>query len=115
VISDDCWPRRARIWWSRASTTPPTRRSPKIAWSRGARAGSEVDHLVFITLGTGVITHGVLLRGAQGAGGELGHVTLDPTSIRWSPGPPGHGPALCTCPGPLRGRIRRPRELHVRR
>jgi glucokinase len=25
-----------------------------------------------------VITHGVLLRGAQGAGGELGHVTLDP-------------------------------------
>jgi len=49
-------------------------------------AGSEVDHLVFITLGTGVgggiITHGVLLRGAQGAGGELGHVTLDPTGPR---------------------------------
>jgi glucokinase len=38
--------------------------------------------MIFITLGTGVgggvITHGVLLRGAQGAGGELGHVTLDP-------------------------------------
>ena len=45
-------------------------------------AGADVDHMVFITLGTGVgggvITHGVLLRGAQGAGGELGHVTLDP-------------------------------------
>ena len=45
-------------------------------------AGRDVEHLVFITLGTGVgagvITHGVLLRGAQGAGGELGHVTLDP-------------------------------------
>ncbi|CAN5667398.1 ROK family glucokinase [soil metagenome] len=43
-------------------------------------AGSEVDHLVFITLGTGigggVVSHGVLLRGAQGAGGELGHVTI---------------------------------------
>lgn len=43
-------------------------------------AGSEVEHLVFITLGTGigggVISHGVLLRGAQGAGGELGHVTI---------------------------------------
>src|SRR5215217_3872117 len=52
-------------------------------------AGQAVDHQVFITLGTGVgggvITHGVLLRGAQGAGGELGHVTLDPT------GPP------CSC------------------
>ena len=49
-------------------------------------AGSEVDHLVFITLGTGVgggvITNGVLLRGAQGAGGELGHVTLQATGPR---------------------------------
>src|SRR5215208_5280359 len=37
-------------------------------------AGKDVEHQVFITLGTGVgggiITHGVLLRGAQGAGGE---------------------------------------------
>ncbi len=45
-------------------------------------AGKDVDHQIFITLGTGVgggvIMHGVLLRGAQGAGGELGHVTLDP-------------------------------------
>jgi glucokinase len=42
--------------------------------------------MVFITLGTGVgggiITHGMLLRGAQGAGGELGHVTIDPTGPR---------------------------------
>src|SRR5919112_4411165 len=49
-------------------------------------SGADVDHQVFITLGTGVgggvITHGVLLRGAQGAGGELGHVTLDPTGPR---------------------------------
>ena len=45
-----------------------------------------MDDLVFITLGTGVggrvIAHGVLLRGAQGAGGELGHVTIDPTGPR---------------------------------
>ena len=45
-------------------------------------AGTDVGNLVFLTLGTGigggVISHGVLLRGAQGAGGELGHVTLDP-------------------------------------
>ena len=49
-------------------------------------SGSEVDHLVFLTLGTGigggVISHGVLLRGAQGSGGELGHVTVDATGPR---------------------------------
>jgi glucokinase len=49
-------------------------------------AGSEIDHLVFVTLGTGigggVITHGVLLRGAQGSGGELGHVTVHGTGPR---------------------------------
>ncbi len=49
-------------------------------------AGKDVDHQIFITLGTGVgggvITHGILLRGAQGAGGELGHVTLDPEGPR---------------------------------
>jgi glucokinase len=49
-------------------------------------AGSEVEHLVFITLGTGVgggvIMAGVLLRGAQGAGAELGHVTIQATGPR---------------------------------
>jgi glucokinase len=49
-------------------------------------AGSEVEHLVFLTLGTGigggVISHGVLLRGAQGAGGELGHTTIQATGPR---------------------------------
>ena len=43
-------------------------------------AGSEVDHLVFVALGTGigggVISHGMLVRGAQGSAGELGHVTI---------------------------------------
>ena len=41
---------------------------------------SNIDHLLFVTLGTGVgggvITHGILLRGAQGSGGELGHMTI---------------------------------------
>jgi glucokinase len=49
-------------------------------------AGSEADHLVFVTLGTGigggVITDGFLLRGAQGSGGELGHVTVHATGPR---------------------------------
>ena len=49
-------------------------------------AGSEADHLVFVTLGTGigggVIAHGVLMRGAQGSGGELGHVTIQATGPR---------------------------------
>lgn len=49
-------------------------------------AGSEASHLVFITLGTGVgggvVSHGVLLRGANGAAGELGHTTIHATGPR---------------------------------
>lgn len=49
-------------------------------------AGSDVDHLVFVTLGTGVgggvISHGILMRGIQGAGGELGHMTIHATGPR---------------------------------
>jgi glucokinase len=49
-------------------------------------AGSEVDHLVFVALGTGigggVISHRILVRGAQGSAGELGHVTIQATGPR---------------------------------
>ncbi len=49
-------------------------------------AGRDVDHLVFVTLGTGVgggvISHGTLLRGAQGSGGELGHMTIQANGPR---------------------------------
>jgi glucokinase len=49
-------------------------------------AGKGIEHMIFVTLGTGVgggvITHGVLSRGVQGAGGELGHVTTNPTGPR---------------------------------
>src|ERR671932_819126 len=49
-------------------------------------AGREVEDLILITLGTGVgggvISHGVLLRGARGTGGELGHVTVQATGPR---------------------------------
>ena len=49
-------------------------------------AGRGVDHLVYVGLGTGigggVVVHGLLLRGAQGAGGELGHVTIHATGPR---------------------------------
>jgi glucokinase len=48
--------------------------------------GKEVDDLVFVTLGTGVgggvISHGVLLRGVRGMGGELGHITVQPDGPR---------------------------------
>lgn len=43
-------------------------------------AGSETEDLVMLTLGTGVgggvVVHGRLIDGAQGFGGELGHITL---------------------------------------
>src|SRR5215212_5301455 len=49
-------------------------------------AGKDVEDLVLVTLGTGVgggvISHGVLLRGARGMGGELGHITVQPTGPR---------------------------------
>ena len=48
--------------------------------------GEDVDDLVFVTLGTGVgggvISHGVLLRGARDMGGELGHITVQPAGPR---------------------------------
>lgn len=44
--------------------------------------GRGCDHLVCLTLGTGigggVITHGVLLRGSTGIGAELGHMNVLP-------------------------------------
>jgi len=49
-------------------------------------AGSGAEHLLFVGLGTGIgggiVIHGQLLRGAQGAGGELGHVTVQATGPR---------------------------------
>jgi glucokinase len=57
------------------------------AWGE-LRFGLEgrVSHLVMVTLGTGigggVVTHGLLMSGAQGAAGELGHVTVLPDGPR---------------------------------
>jgi glucokinase len=49
-------------------------------------AGKGTQHLVYVGLGTGIgggiVSDGVLLRGAQGAGGELGHVTIRATGPR---------------------------------
>jgi glucokinase len=56
-------------------------------------AGRGTRHMVMLTLGTGIggglILDGELYRGALGAAGELGHITLD------LDGPPCQG----TCPG----------------
>ena len=74
-------------------------------------AGSGVDHLVFLTLGTGigggVISHRVLLRGALGAGGELGHVTVHATGPRCACG--NHGCLEALASGTAIGR--RAREI----
>jgi glucokinase len=75
--------------------------------------GSEADHLVFVALGTGigggVITHGILMRGAQGSGGELGHVTIQATGPRCACG--NHGCLEALASGTAIGR--RARELAV--
>ncbi len=48
-------------------------------------AGREVDHLVLLTLGTGIgggiIHHGRVLHGAVGMAGELGHITVVPNGL----------------------------------
>lgn len=48
--------------------------------------GKGTNHLVFVGLGTGtgggIFFDGQLLQGAQGAGGELGHVTVQATEPR---------------------------------
>jgi glucokinase len=75
--------------------------------------GSESDHLVFVTLGTGIgggiITHGILMRGAQGSGGELGHVTVQATGPRCACG--NHGCLEALASGTAIGR--RARELAI--
>jgi glucokinase len=59
----------------------------------GAARGERVA--VMLTLGTGVggavLVGGELLRGAQGAAGELGHMIVRPDGPRCGPGCPGHG------------------------
>ena len=49
-------------------------------------AGSKAKQLLFVGLGTGIgggiVMHGQLVRGAQGAAGELGHVTVQATGPR---------------------------------
>jgi len=54
-------------------------------------AGRGKNHLVFLTMGTGIgaglILNGKLLRGASQAAGEIGHIRLTPA------GPIGHGKA----------------------
>ncbi|WP_119326015.1 ROK family glucokinase [Companilactobacillus musae] len=52
-------------------------------------AGNNANDVVFVTLGTGVgggiIVNGQLVQGANGAAGEIGHVTVDPNGF------------MCTC------------------
>ncbi|WDT64628.1 ROK family glucokinase [Companilactobacillus crustorum] len=52
-------------------------------------AGNNAKDVVFVTLGTGVgggiILNGQLVQGANGAAGEIGHVTVDPNGF------------MCTC------------------
>ena len=58
-------------------------------------AGRGTDHMVMITLGTGIggglILNGELYRGAVGAAGELGHVTIDAGGPRCQGFCPGFG------------------------
>jgi glucokinase len=76
-------------------------------WQAGAARGAQ--HVVMLTLGTGVggglILDGKPYRGATGSGAELGHIVLDPD------GPPcgcgGHGHLESFAAGPAADRVAR--------
>lgn len=57
-------------------------------------AGRDVRHLIYMTVSTGVgggiIVDGVLLEGQRGAGGEVGHMIVQPGGPRCSCGGYGH-------------------------
>jgi glucokinase len=65
-------------------------------------AGIGVDHLVYLTVGTGigggVISHGRMLTGWRGFAAELGHQTLDPDGPLCGCGQPGHLEAFASGP-----------------
>lgn len=56
-------------------------------------AGNDDDNVVFITLGTGVgggiIANGKLIHGVAGAGGEVGHITVEPNGFQCTCGKKG--------------------------
>lgn len=49
-------------------------------------AGVDVEHLIYIALGTGVgggiVSHGRLIEGTRGLGAEVGHISIDPSGPR---------------------------------
>ena len=53
-------------------------------------AGRDCEDMLLATVGTGVgggcIVDDRLIRGAHGIGGEIGHITIDPTGPRWGCG-----------------------------
>jgi glucokinase len=62
-----------------------------------------VDHLVMLTLGTGVgggvVIDGMIFRGAHGLGAELGHMTLNPDGPPCPGNCPNHGCIEAYCSG----------------
>ncbi|MDI6736438.1 MAG: ROK family protein [bacterium] len=66
-------------------------------------AGREVNHLVCLTLGTGIgggiIINGEILHGANDAAGELGHIIVEPNGLRCGCGNYGCMEAYASGPG----------------
>lgn len=74
-------------------------------------AGRGADHLIMITVGTGigggVILNGRLYRGAFGQAGELGHLTIDYRGDTCLAGCAGHGHLESLASGTIADRIAR--------
>lgn len=68
--------------------------SNAMAWGEHVLTSPRVDDLLFVKVGTGVgaglVANGRILRGAQGASGDLGHTRGEPST-------PDAEPPLCRC------------------
>lgn len=69
-------------------------------------AGRDVDHFIAVAvgqgIGTGVVSHGQVLRGASNGAGEFGHIVLQPDGPRCSCGKYGCVESLAAEPAILR-------------
>lgn len=72
-------------------------------------AGNQADHLIAVTLGTGVgggiIANGAMISGENGTAGEIGHITIDPNGYKCNCGKRGCLETITSATGMVRQAI----------
>lgn len=77
-------------------------------------AGEQSNHMIALTLGTGVgsgiISNGQLINGANGTGGEIGHMTIDPNGYPCNCGLKGCLETIASATGIVRQALERAKK-----